>query len=70
MKTLLSVLALSFITANMAVAVPVNKTCIMSGEPVDPAIISVHNGKEVAFCCVKCKARFDSNPAKFGKKIK
>jgi YHS domain-containing protein len=70
MKTLLSALALGFISASLAIAAPVNTTCIMSGKDVDPTITSTHNGKVVAFCCAKCKARFDSDPAKFGKKIK
>lgn len=70
MKTLLSALALSFIAAGVATAEPVNATCIMSGKPVDKSVTSKYNGKEVGFCCEKCKARFDSDPAKFGKKIK
>ena len=42
--------------------------------PVDGAVTdgisSTHHGKEVGFCCEKCKAKFDADPAKFEKKIK
>ena len=48
--------------AAAAAAAPANKTCPVSGKPVDAAQTSVFT-KEVAFCCTKCKGKFDKNPA-------
>lgn len=70
MKTLLSIIAVSFAVAGLASAAPVNKDCPVSGKPVDASKTSTHEGKEVAFCCGKCKAKFDAEPAKFAGKIK
>jgi YHS domain-containing protein len=68
MKSLLTLLALS-VVASIASAAPVNSTCIMSGKPIKDGVTSEYKGKTVGFCCTNCKARFDSNPDKFGKKI-
>jgi YHS domain-containing protein len=70
MKILLSIIAVSFAVAGFASAEPVNKDCPISGKPVDASKTSTHGGKEVAFCCEKCKAKFDADPAKFAEKIK
>ena len=66
MKTLLSI---ALLAASSAFAGPVNTTCIMSGKPVKEGVTSEYKGKTVGFCCNNCKAKFDSNPDKFGKKI-
>lgn len=68
MKALLTFLALTLV-AGIANAAPVNSTCIMSGKPIKDGVTSEYKGKTVGFCCTNCKARFDSNPDKFGKKI-
>ncbi len=68
MKTLLTALA-TLAAAGTVLAAPVNTTCIMSGKPVKEGVTSEYKGKTVGFCCTNCKARFDSNPDKFGKKI-
>lgn len=68
MKSLLTLLALS-VVVSIASAAPVNSTCIMSGKPIKDGVTSEYKGKTVGFCCTNCKARFDSNPDKFGKKI-
>ncbi|MAE47320.1 MAG: hypothetical protein CMJ86_10565 [Planctomycetes bacterium] len=47
----------------------INKSCPVSGADVDPAVTSDHKGKLVAFCCGKCKARFDADPAKYADKL-
>lgn len=39
---------------------PVNATCPGSGEPVDPAVASVHQGFTVGFCCGGCQKKFDA----------
>ena len=57
MKTLLSVIALSFASAGLAAAAD---KCPISGKPADSSITSKgKDGKTVSFCCEKCKARFD-----------
>ncbi|HEB52799.1 MAG TPA: hypothetical protein ENI87_06055 [bacterium] len=44
---------------------PINDKCPVSGKDVDPAHFVVHEGRRVAFCCSKCKARFEADPGKF-----
>ena len=46
-----------------------NKLCPVLGGPVDATVVSVHDGRPVAFCCAKCKAQFDADPAKFADKL-
>ena len=41
----------------------------MSGAAVDAAHFVVHEGRRVAFCCGKCKAKFEKDPAKFAAKL-
>ena len=56
MKTLLTICALSFASAAMAA-----DNCPISGKPADSSITSKDkDGKTVAFCCEKCKAKFDA----------
>ncbi|MCB1277633.1 hypothetical protein [Prosthecobacter sp.] len=55
MKTLLTICALSFASVAMAA-----DKCPISGKPADPSITSTKDGKTVAFCCEKCKAKFDA----------
>ena len=56
MKTLLTICALSFASVAMAA-----ETCPFSGKPADSSITSKgKDGKTVAFCCEKCKAKFDA----------
>jgi YHS domain-containing protein len=68
MKKLLTLLALA--TAGVLSAAPVNTTCPVGARPVRTDITSNYQGKEVAFCCTKCKAKFDANPAAYASKIK
>lgn len=70
MKTFLTLLAVSFVAAGIATAGPVNTTCPMSGKAVKDGVTSDFKGKTIGFCCANCKAKFDSNPEKFGKKFK
>lgn len=59
MKTLLSIVILA---AGSAMAAD---KCPISGKPADPSITSTgKNGKTVAFCCEKCKAKFDAKNKK------
>lgn len=58
MKTLLTICALSFASDGLSAAAD---KCPISGKPADSSITSTgKNGKTVAFCCEKCKAKFDA----------
>lgn len=71
MKALLSVLAVSFLAAGFAAAEPVNKKCpVNPSKAANPSKTTTHEGKEVAFCCGNCKAKFEADPAKYAKNIK
>ncbi|MEC9047767.1 MAG: c-type cytochrome domain-containing protein [Planctomycetota bacterium] len=55
--------------AKLPSAAPVNDKCPVSGAAVDAAHFVVHEGRRVAFCCGKCKAKFEKDPAKFAAKL-
>ncbi|MEZ5965416.1 MAG: c-type cytochrome domain-containing protein [Planctomycetota bacterium] len=42
-----------------------NSKCPVSGEAVDASVTVVHDGRTIAFCCTKCRAKFVADPAKF-----
>lgn len=44
---------------------PINKTCPVSGSPVDPKFAVVHEGRVVGFCCANCPGQFWAEPEKF-----
>lgn len=45
---------------------PINATCpVMSGEPVDTNITTVHNGRTIAFCCDTCLTKFKAAPQRY-----
>lgn len=48
---------------------PVNETCPVADKPVDPAHTVEHDGQRIGFCCAKCKAAFQKEPAKFAAKL-
>ncbi|MFN3240730.1 MAG: c-type cytochrome domain-containing protein [Planctomycetota bacterium] len=48
---------------------PINDKCPVSGTDIDPKFFVLHEGKRVAFCCGKCKAKFEKDPAKFAGKL-
>ncbi len=54
---------------DLGLAKPVNAKCPVSGKDVDPTKTSVHEGKVLAFCCDKCKAKFDQDPTPFLAKL-
>jgi YHS domain-containing protein len=67
MKTLFALLvALCMVTPSFAD--PANAKCPTSGKDVDKAQTSTYT-KKVGFCCDKCKAKFDADPAKFTKEV-
>jgi YHS domain-containing protein len=62
MKHLLAlVAAFTFITGFASAAETANKSCPISGKPVDAAQKSTFS-KTVALCCNKCKAQFEASP--------
>ena len=51
-------------------AVPYNATCpVMLGNPVNPDITTVWNGKVVGFCSETCRVRFTKDPEKYAKNL-
>lgn len=68
MKKLLPLLAIA--VTGLASAAPVNTSCPVGARPIRTDITSIYQGKEVAFCCTKCKAKFDANPSQYAGKIK
>jgi len=48
---------------------PVNTTCPVTDQPVDPAHTIVHDGRVIGFCCPNCPAAFTANPAQFADKL-
>ena len=70
MKTIFTVIALTFVAAGLASAAPANTECPVSGKPVKADQTVKHDGKEIGFCCAKCKAKFEADPSKFADKVK
>ena len=70
MKHLLAVMAFSLVLGGFASAAPANTTCPVGSRPIRSDITSTYQGKEIAFCCNKCKAKFDAEPAKYADKVK
>jgi mono/diheme cytochrome c family protein/YHS domain-containing protein len=45
---------------------PVNEMCpVATDKKVDPAHTLEHDGRRIGFCCAKCKAAFQKEPAKY-----
>lgn len=42
-----------------------NTLCPVSGRAVNEKITAVYQGKEYAFCCKSCLAKFEKNPEKY-----
>lgn len=42
---------------------PTNSTCPISGAPVNPLFVIVHEGRALGFCCEKCVAKFYADRA-------
>jgi YHS domain-containing protein len=41
------------------------KTCPVSGKPIDPKVFVTYQGKKVYFCCKDCIPKFEKEPAKY-----
>jgi YHS domain-containing protein len=48
---------------------PINETCPVLDKPVDPAQTIEFEGRRIGFCCAKCKAAFQKEPAKYASKL-
>lgn len=48
---------------------PVNDKCPVTDAEIDVAQFVEHEGRRIAFCCEKCKAKFEADPAKFADKL-
>jgi YHS domain-containing protein len=48
----------------------INKTCPVSGKPVEGNNVLTHEGKVIGFCCDKCPKAFAKEPAKYAANIK
>ena len=48
---------------------PVNERCPVTDAKVDPKFFVLHEDQRVAFCCGKCKAKFEKDPAAFVAKL-
>ncbi|MCG3127945.1 MAG: hypothetical protein CHACPFDD_02818 [Phycisphaerae bacterium] len=44
--------------------------CPISGEPIDKSVSVKHKGKDVYFCCPKCKGAFEKEPGKYADAVK
>jgi YHS domain-containing protein len=66
MKSILLILASLCASFSVASAAPDNKDCPVKGKGVSK---EVAYAKTVAFCCDKCKAKFDAAPKTFAAKI-
>jgi len=52
-----------------AKAAPINEICPVSGQAVKAGFTSTFEDQTVGFCCEKCKAAFDKEPAKYAGKL-
>jgi YHS domain-containing protein len=58
------------VATNAAAApVAINKTCPVTGKPIDPTKFVDYKGKRIAFCCSDCPAEFLKHPEKYADKL-
>lgn len=60
-------LTLSF--ANFDKGFTTQTECPVAGKPINVAHSTKHDGKNVYFCCPKCKKAFEASPDKFADKL-
>lgn len=66
--TVLLVSAMALLSGSALADDPVNKLCPVSGKAGDPTVTATYS-KKISFCCDKCKAKFDKDPAALAKEI-
>lgn len=64
MKSLLTFLAVAFISMAASAAESLNTVCPISGKPANPAITSNYS-KTVDVCCDRCVNQFKANPKSY-----
>ena len=69
-KTILSTLALIAVSVGLLSAEPINTICPVADRPAKSDVVTEWEGKKVAFCCNRCKGRFESDPEKYAAKLK
>lgn len=70
MKTILSTIALLAVSVGLLSAEPINKICPVADRPAKADVVTEWEGKQVAFCCNRCKARFEAEPERYADKLK
>lgn len=48
---------------------PINANCPVTGKPVNAEFVVIHEEQAIGFCCEKCKAKFEADPAELVKKV-
>ena len=48
---------------------PINTKCPVANKPINNSSISIFEGRKIAFCCSKCKSKFDKDGAVYRSKI-
>ena len=56
-------------TAQAAAEAVLQKTCPITGKPVDQNMYTTYKGKKVYFCCPGCKPEFEKDPEKYIAKL-
>ncbi len=70
MKLFLSTLTLIAVSAGFLSAEPINTICPVADRPAKADVVTEWEDKKVAFCCNRCKARFEAEPEKYADKLK
>ena len=52
-------------SAGAAAAAIAQKTCPVTGDPIDPKVYIDYNERRVYFCCSACETTFKKDPAKY-----
>ena len=47
----------------------VQEKCPLTGKPIDAKVTSDKGGQKVAFCCTKCRAKYEADPDKYKEKV-
>ncbi|MEW5796044.1 MAG: DUF2231 domain-containing protein [Candidatus Zixiibacteriota bacterium] len=56
----------ALLLAMPSLATPINRYCpVLTDEPVDLSVTTTYEGREIAFCCKKCRRQFLENPERY-----
>ena len=48
---------------------PINKTCPLSGKPINAKFVVAYQGQKIALCCGDCCKKFAADPGAFIAKV-